>query len=198
MGAKIEHQIINGEECKKCNGCGVYKPLPNFNKSSDTWDGLQRKCKQCRKKYEQVNKDKIKVQQDAYHRKYYRDNSTEIKAYHRKWVEANRALHNYYTRKTLAKRRGQLQLPESDLTTEQYEQTLIYFEHSCMYCGSTERLELEHIIALAQGGLHTKQNCGVACKSCNSSKGAKDWLEWYMDKEYCTEERLIKILEFID
>ena len=48
----------------------------------------------------------------------------------------------------------------------------------CAYCGSAERLTLDHVVALANGGSHTEDNLVVACKSCNSSKGQKPLEEW--------------------
>lgn len=50
--------------------------------------------------------------------------------------------------------------------------------NQCIYCGSTERLTLDHVVALASGGSHTEDNLVVACKSCNSSKGKKPLEEW--------------------
>lgn len=50
--------------------------------------------------------------------------------------------------------------------------------NQCVYCGSTEKLTLDHVVALANGGSHTEDNLVVACKSCNSSKGKKPLEEW--------------------
>lgn len=48
----------------------------------------------------------------------------------------------------------------------------------CNYCGSEEQLSLDHIIPKKSGGTDTAENLIYACKACNSSKGAKDLLEW--------------------
>jgi len=48
----------------------------------------------------------------------------------------------------------------------------------CAYCGSTEKLTLDHVVALSKGGAHAESNLLVACKSCNSSKGVKPVAEW--------------------
>ncbi|MBN7810290.1 HNH endonuclease [Algoriphagus sp. H41] len=48
----------------------------------------------------------------------------------------------------------------------------------CNYCGSNERLALDHIFPQKYGGLDDAENLIFACKSCNSSKGKKDLMEW--------------------
>ena len=48
----------------------------------------------------------------------------------------------------------------------------------CNYCGSTERLALDHIFPQKFGGLDDAENLIFACRSCNSSKGKKDLMEW--------------------
>jgi len=48
----------------------------------------------------------------------------------------------------------------------------------CNYCGSDEKLALDHIFAQRMGGKDDAENLIFACRSCNSSKGKKDLLEW--------------------
>ena len=48
----------------------------------------------------------------------------------------------------------------------------------CNYCGSTEKLALDHIFPKRYGGIDNADNLILACRSCNSSKGAKDLMEW--------------------
>ena len=48
----------------------------------------------------------------------------------------------------------------------------------CSYCGATENLALDHIFAKKLGGKDTGDNLIYACRSCNSSKGKKDMMEW--------------------
>lgn len=42
---------------------------------------------------------------------------------------------------------------------------------ACLFCGSTERLELDHILPWSQGGSDTADNLRVLCKSCNVKRG---------------------------
>ncbi|HHT02927.1 MAG TPA: HNH endonuclease [Bacteroidales bacterium] len=48
----------------------------------------------------------------------------------------------------------------------------------CNYCGATEKLSLDHIFPQKFGGKDNPENLILACKTCNSSKGKKDLLEW--------------------
>jgi hypothetical protein len=43
----------------------------------------------------------------------------------------------------------------------------------CIDCGSRERLTLDHIIPVVEGGLDEISNIQVLCLSCNSSKGGR-------------------------
>jgi hypothetical protein len=50
--------------------------------------------------------------------------------------------------------------------------------NKCSYCGATENLALDHIFAKKMGGKDAGDNLIYACRSCNSSKGKKDMMEW--------------------
>lgn len=42
----------------------------------------------------------------------------------------------------------------------------------CAKCGSQQRLEYDHIIAVAKGGSSTERNVQLLCETCNRSKGS--------------------------
>ncbi|HTO15818.1 MAG TPA: HNH endonuclease signature motif containing protein [Edaphocola sp.] len=48
----------------------------------------------------------------------------------------------------------------------------------CNYCGSADRLALDHIFPQKLGGKDDAENLIFACRTCNSSKGKKDLMEW--------------------
>lgn len=53
----------------------------------------------------------------------------------------------------------------------------------CNYCGSSEKLALDHILSKHSGGGDLAENLILACRACNSSKGKKDLLEWMLDRQ---------------
>ncbi len=54
----------------------------------------------------------------------------------------------------------------------------------CIYCEATAppRLHGDHLIPRHRGGPESGDNLVWACRSCNSSKNARDLLEWYASK----------------
>ncbi len=45
----------------------------------------------------------------------------------------------------------------------------------CVYCGSSNSLQADHVVPLARGGASTLTNLTTACKTCNTKKGARLW-----------------------
>lgn len=52
----------------------------------------------------------------------------------------------------------------------------------CAYCGSSQSLTIDHVFPRARGGADDPDNAVWACRSCNSSKGKKDLLDWYGER----------------
>lgn len=50
--------------------------------------------------------------------------------------------------------------------------------HSCCYCGSLQKLSIDHLIPRKMGGTDCADNLIYCCKSCNSSKNKTDLIEW--------------------
>ena len=48
----------------------------------------------------------------------------------------------------------------------------------CVYCRTEDSLSIDHLIPQFSGGAHAADNLVVACRSCNSSKGKRDLLDW--------------------
>jgi len=80
----------------------------------------------------------------------------------------------------------------------------------CSYCGSKNNLALDHIFPQKFGGEDVGDNLIYACRSCNSSKGKKDLMEWMDSKnlfpplmilrrylklivEFCIKENLMSL-----
>lgn len=65
--------------------------------------------------------------------------------------------------------------------THSFEEWMALMEkngHKCAYCGAAKKLTRDHKIPLSRGGRDDIENIAPACKSCNSSKGARTVEEW--------------------
>lgn len=65
--------------------------------------------------------------------------------------------------------------PEDRAATIQYRSIII--EDPCVYCGAPSR-SVDHIQPVADGGADSWENMAPTCRSCNSSKQAKDLLQF--------------------
>ena len=51
--------------------------------------------------------------------------------------------------------------------------TILARDGKCLKCGTTEALELDHIVPIASGGKTEASNLQTLCRSCNAAKGAR-------------------------
>lgn len=95
------------------------------------------------------------------------------------------------------KRRGE---DNPEFSHQDWKNCLIYFGGCCAYCGSTPRrnkkMTKDHLKPISKGGLTSPDNIIPACFSCNSSKGAEDFKEWFMKQPYFSQDRLNTIFKW--
>ena len=65
----------------------------------------------------------------------------------------------------------------------------------CAYCGADEKLTLDHVVALNDGGLHVASNLVGACKSCNSGKKDRPAEAWFRKQQFFSKQRWQRIQE---
>jgi len=63
----------------------------------------------------------------------------------------------------------------------------------CAYCGSSNRLTIDHIVPRSNGGTDNTKNVVCACHDCNQDKGHTPWEEWYLSQEFFSMEQRDKI-----
>lgn len=63
------------------------------------------------------------------------------------------------------------------------ERLKMILPQACCYCGSSFSLTADHLIPLSRGGVDQGDNLVWACRSCNSSKQARDVLEWLATRQ---------------
>lgn len=113
-------------------------------------------------------------------RKYYAENQGERLVYAKKYRELNRSLIRKRARERYAANPGlyRLRARERAFTGETAAYVAELLEQPCAYCGSTEQIEIEHVVPYSRGGKTEPDNLVPACLPCNRSKGAKTPTEW--------------------
>lgn len=151
------------------------------------------------REYYQAHKERYKENHDKYregHKEYYSE-------YHKIYAQENRdKLRIIYNR-----RYNKIRSLPTTLTVEQWEYIKAIFNNNCCYCGKSEEehikelgtsLEQEHFIAVTNNGGYTIDNIIPSCKSCNCSKGNKDFFDWYPTYKFYDKDREIFILEHLE
>ena len=128
--------------------------------------------------YNAANKEKIASRAKAY----YEANKEELIAKQKAYYEANRQEHTdrkrVYNKKNphvgrtfnTNSRCKKLYNIEEKLSVKDVK-NLFEAQPSCQCCGSTKKLELDHVQPLSKGGANTIDNIQVLCKICNMKKG---------------------------
>ena len=108
----------------------------------------------------------------TWHAAHREENREKRAAYNRQWSEENREKEAAGSQRRRARKMA--------VTIEDFDVMEVWERDGevCTYCGSTEDLTLDHVVPLSRGGTHALANLRVACRSCNSSKGAKELDEW--------------------
>lgn len=172
---------------KRCNKCGETKPLDRFSKNKDYSDGKQNRCKDCAKEYRAANAERLAVLQRenymrnrnerlAKNREYYQRNSEKIIAQKHEYNQAN----PHVKRKASLKRRAKQH--ENGLFKISDKDMRKLYSSPCVYCGSFEQIQGDHIIPVIRGGIHAIGNLNPCCHKCNPSKGERTIMEWRISK----------------
>jgi 5-methylcytosine-specific restriction endonuclease McrA len=187
---------------KTCTGCKKIKTLDCYGKKTASKDGLQFRCKECEnarsKAYRLEHPDKVKAsvtkchlsdpskrklakrkwneanpeKRKANNKKYIESNSETYKQRKRKWRESNPEKLRYYANSRRAKK---LANGVYEISTKELKRL---YESPCLYCGSTESIQADHVIPISKGGVHSIGNLVPACAKCNVSKHNKFLIEW--------------------
>ena len=213
---KVNLPINNfGKNKAKKDGLDIYCKMCTHKIVKEYCENNLDKKAESNKKYGVKNKEKISKLNKIYRAK----NKEHIKEYSQKyrkenfkymteWREKNKKHCKEYSKKYETENLGRigvwaqnrnaikLRLP-STFTLKQWEETKLYFDNKCCYCGNHTFLTQEHFIPLTKDGGYTKSNIIPACRVCNSSKNNKDFFVWYKSYKHYSKERENKILEFL-
>lgn len=151
---------------RRCVFCGEFKPITAFGRNGYDADGAPKYRQDCKVCYNVRRKE------------------NKLKKTHSDFVGGMR-------------RRGESSV---SYTHQQWKETVIYFGGECAYCGRTmkkgERLTRDHLVPVAEGGTTCQSNIVPACGCCNSSKGKREWHEWFMTQPFFSQERMNRIFKW--
>jgi 5-methylcytosine-specific restriction endonuclease McrA len=118
----------------------------------------------------------------AYKRAYRAANPEAARTYDRTWRAANPEI----SRAKYQRRRARIKENGGTFTREEFYHMSLTQGGFCAYCQrqhDPDKLAIDHIVPLDQGGRHEAANIVLACPTCNSSKGNRtpdQWLNrWY-------------------
>ena len=122
-----------------------------------------------RKEYYQKNKEKL----IKYAQNYRGKNKEVILAKNRAWgkTEHGRFVKNEAHRKRYAREKFSNEV--GNHSQEEWIKLLERFKGKCAYCGSSKKIEVDHIIPISKGGDNKISNIQPLCRSCNSRKKDK-------------------------
>lgn len=152
------------------------------------WEENKERLIEQNKEWKRNNRDKIVA--------YKKENRIKLNAQERtrrRTPEGKRKAqmirNKYFSRRSLLR---------EDFTLSEWESCLEHFDYTCAYCGGDEgTLEQDHFIALTKGGEYTKKNIVPACRSCNASKGNRDFYKWYKNRDSYSAERECTVIKYV-
>lgn len=155
-----------GEHLKLCTHCRLLKPHDAFWKTKS-------RCIPCKQKYP-VDKAR------------HRENCRRYRQRHAETWRARQRVQN-------AKRRQNIEVRDDGTVTVQFLKAL-YTQETCYYCQQPTPKKLrsaDHKHPISLGGEHSAANLVMACRSCNSSKGAKTERQFldYISKNNRSQQR---------
>lgn len=155
-----------GQRIKRCTFCGEAKPIDCFPKNGVDSHGNAKYRDDCKTCYNIRRKE----------------NRTKKK--HNDFIGGQ-------------KRRGE---ENPEFSHQEWKECVIFFGGTCAYCGGTvrkgQRLTRDHLEPVSKGGRTIQSNIVPACGSCNSSKGAEDFKDWFMKQPFFSQDRLNKIFKW--
>ena len=162
------------------------------------------------KQYYEDNKEKIAEQ----NKQYYEDNKEKINERKKQYYEDNKEKIAEQKKQYYASEHGQTVLFNANnrrrqreqeqgrgITVEQWKEMMNFFNWKCAYSGTPlnkDNRTIDHIFPLKIGGLNEPWNCVPMYSNYNKSKNTSDMLDWYIQQDFYSEERLEKIYEWCE
>jgi len=186
-----EYRAVNGDK-SKCKRRIYYSNnrVAFAEKSKKRYSEDPQKYKDMGRRWERNNPEKVAAKKKRYNEAH----PDRIVVYRKKYSKEHPEIFRIRRHKRAAIEK---ELP-STLTRIQWEDIKIVFNNCCAYCGKEKPLEQDHFVALIKNGENSHNNIIPACKSCNCSKGAKLFSEWYPKFKHYSKKRERIILDHLN
>ena len=159
---------------KACKAWDVNNSTHQVNYLHSRPPEAKAKRAQYMKEYTTKNADELR----EYRKRVYILNRAEVLEKNKKWKRDNpekaKALRTDAKRRDRARRKG----AEGSYSIKDFEAKCLEFDNCCAYCGSREKLEPDHVVAISKGGTNYIDNIIPACHTCNVRKGNKPYKEF--------------------
>jgi 5-methylcytosine-specific restriction endonuclease McrA len=166
---------------KICCRCEKEQPLSEFTKNKAKVDGLDARCKTCKKEIREENRE-----YHAAKSKEWRENNPDrFKERRDAWSQANPQSQNETRKKWLAdnkhkvrqiKQAYKLRRKEWEVGDVDYDEILARDGLVCHICGldvAPDDIHFDHVIPLSKEGMHSMDNIHVSHSKCNLKKNNK-------------------------
>lgn len=175
------------EDTKTCKHCGQVLELQHFYKHATNKDRLMNVCKACHNKRCRIVEQRNREKRKAYSRKYYWENPDKYRKYSKAFREKNpeKVRETYRNWRKADPMRDRMRHHKRRANKEKVLSFRVTAKEiaklkntACLYCGSIEKICIDHIVPLSRGGNNSIGNYAPACNRCNSSKKDKFITEW--------------------
>lgn len=144
------------KECTKAKSSAWAKANPDKVKKS--WK------KQNKKRWIDQKQDKEYMLKKAIYRQQNSEKRTKTAA---EWNKKNKDRFNIHVANAKIKRRISQDARVYKILDKEFRKL---YSSCCSFCGSRDRITMDHIIPISRSGNHSIGNLQPLCKSCNSSK----------------------------
>lgn len=159
--------------CKPCfvlrNNASCKKNPDAKNRATQKWRANNREKVIAQKRaWREANKDKVNAQK----RDWNKNNKDKVHEMNQRSYKKNQSLFLMNSQKRYAKQKG---VEQKLVTKSDYKKM---YNQSCIYCGSKNQIEVDHIQPIQRNGRHSIGNLAPACLRCNRSKSDLFVMEW--------------------
>lgn len=207
----LEKRNLKAEGLKRCTICGEMKQETDDNFFWDKRGWYRGECKQCFndkriektrangvKPHRRLSEEQRQKRREEQNRKQ-RERYWADERYRVSCIEYQREHHRRKPWLGIArkhKRKAMMLSRDDGSVTQKVLRELMRRTKACPYCGQSleeQRIEIDHIIPLSKGGMHTRKNIVACCWECNQKKRNKDFYEWYLEIEEHIRESVARL-----